>query len=110
MEHEELAQLLFPNISETPEFYENEYPSRNLDKNVMVTRFAPSPTGFVHMGSLYAAYINRLFANQTNGIFYLRIEDTDQKREVEQGVEKINEAFEYFNIKVDESISIDAFI
>ena len=106
MEHDALAQLLFPNISETPDYYEAKYPSRNLDKNMMVTRFAPSPTGFVHMGSLYAAYINRLFANQTSGIFYLRIEDTDQKREVEQGVEKINDAFEYFNIKVDESITI----
>ena len=96
----QLAELLFPNIDKEPSYYEKIYPKRS---EKVVTRFAPSPTGFVHLGSLYAAFLNRMFADQENGIFYVRIEDTDQKREVENGVLKIKEGLDYFNIDVDES-------
>lgn len=103
MDNELLSEMLFSNIKNDTNYYEEKYPERRLDKNQMVTRFAPSPTGFVHMGSLYVAFINRLLANQNGGVFYLRIEDTDQKREVTDGVKKIKEALDYFNITVDES-------
>jgi glutamyl-tRNA synthetase len=103
MNNNDLAELLFPNIKEGPSFYEEKYPSRKLKEEAMVTRFAPSPTGFVHLGSLYATFVNRLFATLTDGIFYLRIEDTDHKREVENGINKIKEALDYFKVKVDES-------
>lgn len=104
MDYNVLAELLFPNIKELPSYYEDKYPKRILKDNEMIARFAPSPTGFVHMGSLYVSFLNRLLVNQFGGIFYLRIEDTDQKREVENGIEKIKEALDYFNIKIDESL------
>ena len=85
----ELANLLFPNIDKTREYYENKYPERNLPEGAMVTRFGPSPTGFVHMGSLFGSFCDYMFAKQSNGVFYLRIEDTDQKRSVENGIEGI---------------------
>ena len=88
MTNEELAQVLFPDTMKVEEI-EKRYPPRKLKEGAMVTRFAPSPTGFVHMGSLYTAFINATFAKQTEGIFYLRIEDTDQKRMVENGIEGI---------------------
>jgi glutamyl-tRNA synthetase len=103
MNNEDLAGLLFPSIKENPSFYEAKYPKRELKKGAMVTRFAPSPTGFVHLGSLYATFVNRLFASETAGIFYLRIEDTDHKREIEDGINKIKEALDYFKVNVDES-------
>ena len=65
------------------EYYENLYPERDLDDKAIVTRYAPSPTGFVHLGALYAAFIARKMAKQSNGVFFLRIEDTDQKRSIE---------------------------
>ncbi len=98
----ELAELLFPNIMKTPEDYEAMYPERNLEKGAIVTRFAPSPTGFVHMGSLYQAFIASKMARQTNGVFYLRIEDTDQKREVENGITGIINDLKSFDFKIDE--------
>jgi glutamyl-tRNA synthetase len=101
MNYEELAQLLFPNIDKDINYYEVMYPKRDVD---MVTRFAPSPTGFVHMGNLYVSFLDRLYTDQSNGMFFVRIEDTDDKREVENGVENIFEALEYFDIKIDESI------
>ena len=73
-----------------------KYPERNLPEGAIVTRFAPSPTGFVHIGGLYQALIARKLANQTNGVFFLRIEDTDQKREVENGIIGIVEFFKRF--------------
>lgn len=87
MNNEKLAALLFPNLSITRTEIEARYPKRK--EGMVVTRFAPSPTGFLHMGSLYASFISSIFAHQTNGIFYIRIEDTDQKRKVEKGIEKI---------------------
>ena len=102
MTHKDLADLIFPNIDKTVEDYEKMYPERNLPEGAMVTRFAPSPTGFVHMGSLLASFISRKAAKDTNGVFYLRIEDTDQKREVENGIEGIVSDLENFKIEIDE--------
>lgn len=99
----ELAELLFPNIKKTRDYYENLYPERNLPEGAMVTRFGPSPTGFVHMGSLFGSFIDSIYARQTNGVFFLRIEDTDQKRSVENGVEGIFEDLKSFDIIPDES-------
>ena len=102
MTNKDLADLIFPNITKTIEDYEKMYPERNLPEGAMVTRFAPSPTGFVHMGSLLASFISRKAAKDTNGVFYLRIEDTDQKREVENGIEGIVEDLNNFQINIDE--------
>ena len=102
MTYKDLADLIFPNITKTVADYEKIYPERNLPEGAMVTRFAPSPTGFVHMGSLLASFISRKAAKDTNGVFYLRIEDTDGKREVENGIEGIVEDLNNFKIKIDE--------
>lgn len=102
MTHKDLADLIFPNIKKTIEDYERMYPERDLPEGAIVTRFAPSPTGFVHMGSLLASFISRKAAKDTNGVFYLRIEDTDQKREVENGIEGIVDDLRNFNIDIDE--------
>ncbi len=102
MTHKDLADLIFPNITKTIEDYEKMYPERDLPEGAMVTRFAPSPTGFVHMGSLLASFISRKAAKDTNGVFYLRIEDTDQKREVENGIEGIVSDLNNFQIAIDE--------
>ena len=102
MTNKELADLLLPNVNSNIEYYENMYPSRNLSEGAIVTRFAPSPTGFVHMGSLFASFIGKKAATDSNGIFYLRIEDTDQKREVENGINGIINDLNNFGITVDE--------
>lgn len=102
----ELAELLFPNINKTREYYEELYPERNLPEGAMVTRFGPSPTGFVHMGSLFGSFIDSIYARQSNGVFYLRIEDTDAKRTVENGVEGIFEDLKSFDIIPDESTKV----
>ena len=102
MTNKDLADLIFPNITKTVADYEKEYPERNLPEGAIVTRFAPSPTGFVHMGSLFASFIESKAAKDTNGVFYLRIEDTDQKREVENGIEGIVEDLKNFKISIDE--------
>ena len=99
----ELAELLFPNIEHDREYYENLYPERELVEGAMVTRFGPSPTGFVHMGSLFMAFICSIYAKQSNGKFFLRIEDTDQKRSVENGIEGIFNDLRAFDIVPDES-------
>ena len=102
MTYKDLADLIFPNITKTVEDYEKMYPQRNLPEGAIVTRFAPSPTGFVHMGSLLASFISNKAAKDTGGVFYLRIEDTDQKREVENGIEGIVEDLKNFKINIDE--------
>lgn len=101
-----IAELLFPNSRYSIPELEEKYPARNLEKNQMVTRFAPSPTGEIHMGSLFAAFIGSTFAHQNKGIFYLRIEDTDQKREIENGIEKILRDLHNLQIKLDEGPQI----
>ena len=102
----ELAEILFPNITKTRDYYEKLYPERNLPEGAMVTRFGPSPTGFVHMGSLFGSFIDSIYARQSNGVFYLRIEDTDQKRSVENGVEGIFQDLQSFDIIPNESTMV----
>jgi len=104
MTHKDLANLIFPNITKTIGDYEKIYPERDLPEGAMVTRFAPSPTGFVHMGSLLASFISSKAAKDTNGVFYLRIEDTDGKREVENGIEGIVKDLKDFKINIDEGV------
>lgn len=99
----ELAELLFPSIKHDRNYYENMYPERKLKEGAMVTRFGPSPTGFVHMGSLFGSFCDSVFAKQSDGIFYLRIEDTDQKRSIENGIDGIFSDLDAFDIVPDES-------
>ncbi|MCK5732138.1 MAG: glutamate--tRNA ligase, partial [Tenericutes bacterium] len=94
-----------PNINETIADLEKKYPRRNLDEGAIVTRFAPSPTGFLHTGSLFTSLISQRFAIQTNGVFFLRIEDTDQKREIKGSGDKVLEQLEIFGVSPDESYS-----
>ena len=82
----EIADIIFPEVTETIQDLEKKYPPR---ANPICSRFAPSPTGFLHIGSVYASFIERKFAKQNNGTFFLRIEDTDQKREVEGAIDLI---------------------
>ncbi len=105
MDCEKLAQLLFPETNETPDFYENKYPERGLKEGARVTRFAPSPTGYLHIGGLFAALIAKLTADVSGGQFYLRIEDTDKKREVEDGVSGIVKGLADFGIDVTEGVT-----
>ena len=98
----ELAELIFPDITKTIEDYEKEYPERNLPEGACVTRFAPSPTGFMHLGGFFQAIIDYLLAKNTNGVFYLRNEDTDQKREVEEAVELIMTTLKHYGITPSE--------
>ena len=100
--NELMAELLLPNITKTTDYYENLYPARNLPEGARVTRIAPSPTGYLHLGTLFAALVNRITATSTNGIFYTRIEDTDKKREIEGGIEDIIDGLNRFGITIDE--------
>lgn len=102
MNREELANLIFPNITKTVADYEKEYPERNLEDDMYVTRYAPSPTGFMHIGNFLATTIDYVLAKKNNGIFYLRNEDTDQAREVEGAVEYIRHVLEHYNMNPDE--------
>ena len=102
MTNKEYADFLIPGIDKTIEDYEKMYPERNLDSNAIVTRYAPSPTGFVHMGALFASFNERMMAKQSNGVFYLRIEDTDQKRSIENGVSEIVKDLKNFKVEFDE--------
>jgi len=97
-----IADLLFPEIKLTPDDIEKNYPPRELPDGARVVRFAPSPTGFMHLGCLWATLIDERLAHQSNGIFYLRIEDTDQKREVKGAIELIFDFFDRFDLNLDE--------
>lgn len=101
-EKEALAELLFPNITKTRDYYEELYKNRNLKEGQMVTRYGPSPTGSVHLGNLFSAFCDMVYARQSGGSFYLRIEDTDQKRAVEGGIENIVSVLKAFNINPTE--------
>lgn len=107
MNYEKLADMLFPDISTSPDYYENLFPERSLPNNACVTRIGPSPTGFVHLGNLYNAIIGERLAHQSNGSFFLRIEDTDNKREVPGAVNTIISSMNYFNIHFDEGATIN---
>lgn len=101
-DYAKLAELLLPEIDKTPEYYENLYPARNLPEGARVTRIAPSPTGYLHLGTLFMSLVNRMVADSTGGIFFTRIEDTDKKREIEGGITDIIEGLHRFGIKIDE--------
>ena len=102
MTNKDLANIMYPNVTKTIEDYEKTYPERNLKEGAIVSRFAPSPTGFVHMGSLLTAFIESKMPKDTEGVFYLRIEDTDQKRSVENGIQGIIDDLNNFDITIDE--------
>jgi len=106
MNYKDLADLIFPNAKEI-EYYEEKYPKRNLAENAVVTRFAPSPTGFVHIGGLYQSIVAKVVSQKTGGVFFLRVEDTDQKREVENGVTDIVESLRSFDMQPDEGMIND---
>lgn len=105
MDYKELSQLIYPEITKTPEDYEAMYPPRNLPEGAMVTRLGPSPTGFIHLGNLYGAFVDERLAHQSGGVFYLRIEDTDDKRFVENAVETVISSLGFFDIKFDEGVT-----
>ena len=107
MDYNKLAELLFPHIDKTPDDYEKLYPRRNMPEGAMVTRLGPSPTGFIHLGNLYGAFVDERLAHQSGGIFYLRIEDTDDKRYVEGAVETIITSLKFFDINFDEGALLD---
>ncbi len=103
MDYKDLANLIFPDSREIT-YYEEKYPERKLDEGAIVTRIAPSPTGFTHIGNLYQGLIARKVATQTNGVFFVRTEDTDQKRLVENAVQKMTEALNGFGVIADEGV------
>lgn len=100
-----LAELLFPNVTGTIAQLEEKYPERNLKEGSRVTRFAPSPTGYLHIGGLFGALVDVLTAKATGGIAYLRVEDTDKKREIDDGVSAIINGFDSFGIDFDEGVT-----
>ena len=102
MDYQKLADLLYPNIQKTPEYWERKYHMRDLPKGAEVTRFAPSPTGFLHIGGLFTCLINKFLAQKSNGIFYLRIEDTDDKRLVEGSINTIIHGLDRYGLTFDE--------
>ena len=102
----ELSELLFPNITKDINYYLEMYPRRDVSDKAIVTRFAPSPTGFIHIGSLYTAFICNQFAKETNGVYFLRIEDTDQKRKIDNGINLMLNDLKKFNINFDEGPDI----
>lgn len=102
MTNKEYADILLPGVEKSWEEYEKMYPERNLPEGAMVTRYAPSPTGFVHIGALESSFFDKRFAKQSGGICYLRIEDTDQERSIENGISQIIDSLKSFNITFDE--------
>ena len=107
MDYNKLADLLFPDVVNTPEFYEDKFPYRKLPNKAEVTRMAPSPTGFIHLGNLYSALADERIAHRNGGVFYLRIEDTDEKRKVDGAVELIIDTLKYFDIEFDEGAGFE---
>jgi glutamyl-tRNA synthetase len=106
--HKQLAALVFPHVTRTPDDFFRQYPPRNLPDGAKVTRFAPSPTGFVHIGSLMIALVDKLLARQSGGVFFLRIEDTDKKREQDRSVEEIVQNLNNFDLAPEEgAVEID---
>ena len=105
MDHKELSELIYPSLAHTPEEYEAMYPPRDLPEGALVTRLGPSPTGFIHLGNLYGAFVDERLAHQSGGVFFLRIEDTDDKRYVENAVETIIGSLDFFGIRFDEGVT-----
>ena len=102
MTNKDLADLIFPNLEHDVEYYEALYPERNLKEGEKVTRFAPSPTGYLHIGGFFQALIDYVLAKNSNGIFYLRNEDTDKAREVDTAVELIMKTLNQYGLVPDE--------
>lgn len=107
MDYQALAELLFPHVTVTPEELEARFPQRNLPEGAVVTRMAPSPTGFVHLGNLVQGMISERMAHRTKGVLFLRVEDTDAKREVPGAVEVLISSLKHYNIHFDEGATID---
>ncbi len=107
MDYQALAQLLFPNVTDTPETLEEKYPLRELPEGAVVTRMAPSPTGFVHLGNLVMGLTAERMAHQSGGVLFLRVEDTDAKREVPGAVEVLIETLKHYGISFDEGATIE---
>lgn len=107
MDYDKLAEILFPDITDDPDQYEKVFPQRDLPENARVTRMAPSPTGFIHLGNLFSAFADERLAHQSGGTFFLRIEDTDDKRFVEGAVETVIRTLDYFRISFDEGAAIE---
>lgn len=105
MNSKELSELIFSDIRKSPSDYEKIYPKRKLPDNAMVTRLGPSPTGFIHLGNLYGAFVDERLAHQSDGIFYLRIEDTDDKRYVDNAVDTVISSLDFFGINFDEGVT-----
>lgn len=105
MNNKELSELIFSDIRKSPSDYEKIYPKRKLPDNAMVTRLGPSPTGFIHLGNLYGAFVDERLAHQSDGVFYLRIEDTDDKRYVDNAVDTIISSLDFFGIHFDEGVT-----
>ncbi len=103
MNYKDLADLIFPNAKDIS-YYEEKYSTRNLPEGALVTRVAPSPTGNVHIGTIYQALVDKTLAKQSGGVFYTRIEDTDQKREVDGGISQIIKSLELFDVAPDEGM------
>jgi len=103
-ENERLAQLLFPNIDKTPDYYEQLFPQRNLKEGAKVTRFAPSPTGFLHFGNLFTCVTAYKTAKDSDGIFFVRVEDTDQKRKVDGAIDIMLQGLSVYGVKADEGV------
>ncbi len=102
MTNKDLANLIFPHIDKTIEDYEKMYPKRDLPEGAIVTRYAPSPTGFIHIGALLACFTESTYARQSNGVFYLRIEDTDTERTIENGITTIINGLKEYGVTFDE--------
>ena len=100
--YKQLAEVMFPDITKTPAEYEDIYPIRQLKEGARVTRIAPSPTGYLHLGTFFTSMVNRMTADATGGIFYFRLEDTDKKREVEGGADDILKGMNDFGLTIDE--------
>ncbi len=107
MDYQALADLLFPNVTETPDEVEARFPRRELPEGAVVTRMAPSPTGFVHLGNLVQGMISERMAHQSGGVLFLRVEDTDAKREVPGAVEVLIDSLKHYNILFDEGATHD---
>ncbi len=107
MNYKQLSELLFPNVTETCEEVQARYPKRTLPEGAIVSRMAPSPTGFVHLGNLVQGMISERMAHQSGGVLFLRVEDTDAKREVPGAVEVLINSLQHYNIHFDEGATID---
>ena len=107
MDYQALAELLFPNVTDTPQMLEERFPARNAPEGAVITRMAPSPTGFVHLGNLVQGMISERMAHQSGGVLFLRVEDTDAKREVPGAVEVLIDTLKHYGIQFDEGATHD---